>query len=41
MVYNINFSETPRKPFVSFRRVGGIRFLAIGRIRVSFCVAGR
>jgi hypothetical protein len=32
-------NPTPRKAWFSCRKVGGIRFLRIGRLSMSFCVA--
>lgn len=29
------------RPFASIRKVGGIWFLSIGRIRLSFCLASK
>jgi hypothetical protein len=26
---------------IKFRKIGGIRFLAIGRVRISFCLASK
>ncbi len=30
-----------RRAYFSTRKVGGIRFFALGRVRLSFCVSGR
>jgi hypothetical protein len=34
-----SFQPAPRPRLFSYRRVGGIRFLALGRLRFSFCIA--
>lgn len=34
-------ARAPRKPFFSWRKVGGLTFVRVGPLVVSFCISAR